>query len=285
MNSKNNYTRWKKSIFIIAIFFLAVLLLPENPVDPWDLFSPRKIAFLILALSVIQLLAELLMAFLGVRAGTVATGLLGGFISSTALTASLARKSKIDSAADNYYLVLTYACGTLAMLLEAMILVIVGSKNFEPKFLVVFAAPLILTLSFIIFQLRKKYSQSALVPTESSDQFVQTLQLTIFILLILSASKVLQHVFGDNGLLVLTFLVSLLEIHGSVIANVQMQESGGISLSFLGHLLAISMAASYISKLIIVIFLGSSQFKKSLLAGTIAMLGAVLLSWFSFRYL
>jgi len=284
MTSKNNYSHWKKSIIVIGVFFLATLLLPENPVDPWELFSLKKIAFLILALTVIQLLAELLRLLLGARAGTVASGLLGGFISSTALTASLARKSRINSPSDNYYHVLTYACGTLAMLLEAMILVLVGSKNFDPKILVIFATPLLLTLSFIVFQLRKNHIQSVLEPTKSTDQFIQTLQLTVFILLILSASKILQTIFGDNGLLVLTFLVSLFEIHGSIIANVQMQDIGVIQLNFLGHLLAISLAASYISKLAIVLFWGSSRFKKSLLTGTTAMLAAVLLSWFSFRY-
>ena len=105
------------------------------------------------------------------------------------------------------------------------------------------------------------------------------LKLSVFIVAILSLSKVFQHLFGQKGLLVITSLVSLFEIHGSIIANVQLHELGTVGVSLLSSLLAISVVASYISKLFLIWTLGSPFFRAQVIKSTLLLFFSLAISW------
>ncbi len=89
----------------------------------------------------------------------------------------------------------------------------------------------------------------------------------------------MQNIFGQSGLLILTFLVSLFEIHGSVIANVQLHDSGAINVGFLRGLLVISVAASYLSKLFLLYTLGSRPLRAQAAKGTGLLFLSLIASW------
>lgn len=114
---------------------------------------------------------------------------------------------------------------------------------------------------------------------------IQVLGAALFSLLgarvgaILSVSKALQKIFGNSGLLVLTFLITLFEIHGSVIANLQLHESGTIDVNFLVGLLAVSIFSSYLSKFFLVSTLGSAQLRKQVFRCTVGLAMSLLASW------
>ena len=91
-------------------------------------------------------------------------------------------------------------------------------------------------------------------------------------------SKLLQMYFGQQGLMVLTFLVSLFEIHGSVISNVQIFESGTINLKVLTSLLTLSIVASYLSKLFLIHTLGHKNLKIKALQSTALLFIALALT-------
>ena len=105
------------------------------------------------------------------------------------------------------------------------------------------------------------------------------LKLAIFIVFILISSKLLQNIFGQTGLLVLTFLVSLFEIHGSIITNVQLYESGTVTIGVLGHLIAISIVASYLSKIFLISTFGNGRLRSSAIMSTTLLFLALSVSW------
>ncbi|MCC6138114.1 MAG: DUF4010 domain-containing protein, partial [Bdellovibrionaceae bacterium] len=131
MQKTKNLERWSQYksglMAVVFIVFLASVmwLLPEGTLDPWGLFSAKKIVKLILSLVVIQTIAEVFVMVLGHRTGVLAAGFLSGLISSTALTVNLARKTKTTSYNLNLGAI-TLLSGTLAMLLEAAALIVIG---------------------------------------------------------------------------------------------------------------------------------------------------------------
>jgi hypothetical protein len=74
-------------------------------------------------------------------------------------------------------------------------------------------------------------------------------------------------------------LVSLFEIHGSVISNVQLHELGGISEFFLSSLLAVSVIASYLSKLFLIWTLGSVPLRSIAIKCTFFLFSTLAISW------
>lgn len=274
---------WMKPTLTLISRALLTWWAPVAPLDPWNLLSPKKITTMILALAMIQAFGSVLAQYLGARTGATLTGFFGGLISSTATTASLAKKSKVSTNHDARDL-LIFLSATGAMLFEGLALVATGTTNVHPSNLIVFVGPILATVAMIVFQYRSISDKSG-TSDSSTFKILPLLKLSIFIAAILSVSKICQNLFGQNGLLVLTSLVSLFEIHGSVIANVQLHESGAVSISFLCSLLAISIISSYLSKLFLISTLGSSELKSRAIKSTIILFLALGASWMFAIYL
>lgn len=167
---------------------------------------------------------------------------------------------------------------TGAMLFEGLAIVTMGTKEVHFSHLLIFIGPILATIGMIVFQYRKEKDR----PTGASPSefhVLPILKLAIFIVFIISVSRIFQKIFGENGLLVLTSLVSLFEIHGSVIANVQLHESGRIAEKFLCSLLAISVVSSYLSKLFLIATLGSPALRTSAVKCTLFLFASLAISW------
>ncbi len=255
-----------------------MIIAPSAPLDPWNLISPKKIVSMILALCVLQAFGSAVASLIGARTGAIVTGFLGGIISSTATTASLARRSKYRSQKNCSSELIVFLSATLAMLFEALILVITGTTNLHLTNLTIFIGPIIATLIMLFFQYQKREESNE--PSQNTDfKILPILQLTFFIVVILSISKTSQILFGEKGLFIVTSLVSLFEIHGSIIANVQMHEMNNITPNLLSSLLAISIFSSYLSKLLLILTLGSRPLKSQATKSIIILFFALAASW------
>ena len=272
--------QWLKAFLYLVILAGAYILAPDLPLDAWGLFNLKKILSMILALSVIHFLGVLLVRTLGLKLGLLFTGLFGGFVSSTATTASLARKSQDLSPEQIQIESITYLSATLAMLSEAIILIAIGTGRFLPQLYLLFVTPVLITLILIVHTYKKFPADepASIKETEPSLSLRPILKLAAFIICILALSKLLQHLLGQNGLMVLTFLVSLFEIHGSLIANIQLHENTSISTEVLATLISLSVLASYLSKMFLIHSMGNPSLKKTTTKWTLMILTAFIAS-------
>lgn len=269
---------WIKPALTLLALAVLVWLSPVAPLDPWNLLSPKKIASMILALAMIQVFGSVMAQYLGTRTGAILTGFFGGLVSSTATTAALARRSKVSHYTSGAREMLTFLSATGAMLFEGMVLIVTGTPEVHFSTLLIFIGPIIATLGMILVQYKKLTNISGAAET-STFQVLPILKLSIFIVAILAVSKIFQNLFGQNGLLILTSLVSLFEIHGSVIANIQLHDAGAVSVNFLCSLLTISIVASYISKIFLISTLGSPALRSHAIKSTLVLFGALAISW------
>lgn len=265
----------------VAAISLLVWLSPAEPIDPWNLLSPRKVATMIFALTLIQVMGTAMARFLGAMAGAILTGFFGGLISSTATTAAMAKRSKNADQQDVSAEILTFLAATAAMLFEGVALLFSGTTKFHFALSIIFLGP-ILTTALLIYRRSNKLGKRSPALELNTFRVLPILKLAAFIIAILVLSKVLQGLFGQTGLIVLTFLVSLFEIHGSVIANVQLHDSGVVGVTLLGGLLSISVLASYLSKLFLIYTIGSNSLRTQATKSTFFLLLSLLASWLIF---
>ena len=233
---------------------------------------------MIFALTFIQVFGSLMAQLLGMRTGALLTGFFGGLVSSTATTASLARKNNTESGAGDSRDMLTFLAATSAMLFEGIALVLIGTTDIHMSVLLIFLGPVFAT-AIMIYMQSKKLTDRRLHSENISFRILPILRLSLFIIAVLLLSKLLQNIFGKSGLMVLTFLVSLFEIHGSIIANVQLHDGGTITANFLGVLLTISIVASCLSKLFLIVTLGSPHLRVQASRSTFILFLSLLVSW------
>ncbi|MBN8541623.1 MAG: DUF4010 domain-containing protein [Deltaproteobacteria bacterium] len=275
-----SYGRWVKAFFVI--FWLAVItvLLPSEPIDPWGLFSPRKVTLLVLVLITIQTLGGILSQALGSRAGSFLSGFVGGVFSSTAVTAQIARNSHNLTDDENRVATLSFLGSILAQMVLALALAIIGSTGHLLDVALLIGLPIIGAALLTVFRSRKVRVLGT-IPNHRDplSDLLGIAKLSLFIIAIIAVSKFLQQEFGQNGLSTLTFLVSLFEVHGSIIANLQLEEHRAIDHAMLRSLISIGLIASLVSKLALGLFLGNRFFKRRIAIWSLFLAMWVLAGW------
>ncbi|WP_374074645.1 DUF4010 domain-containing protein [Bdellovibrio bacteriovorus] len=268
-------------VLVVAIA-LVLVWVPRQSVDPWGLVNPYKILQLILFLSLIQVLSALVMRIFSKRFGGIALGFVGGLISSTAFTASLAKQSHEASEDEVRLLSLSYLSALLGMALEALLLVFLGLTEKHWVLLYIFGAPILMTL-FLIVHRAKTLSHVVFdedpIPTLGVTSL---LTLSLFVAIFLILSKVLQRVLGPYGLYLLTFFVCLFELHGSIIGNVQLHESDVLSVKSLGHLLALGILASYLAKMTLIIVFANEGLRRRVVSYSLKLVLSLAVGWLIF---
>lgn len=275
---KNRF--WPQAGLLLLVLLVLTITLPKDPLDPWKLISLQKISFIMLALASVQILGSIMIHFLGSRVGSVLSGFLGGLISSTVTTAHLAKSSRVSQDPSVKSEILIFLAATLAMLIEGLLLIFLGAGEFVGRPSLLLLGPSV--ISFVLIYLKIKDQKSNFIqkkPWQENVEILPLIKLSAFIIGILSLSKILQNFFGFQALLLLTFLVSLFEVHGSIIANVQLFNNQSLSIHDFGHLLALSVLASYTSKYFIILTLGSAQLKKEVTKLSIILLISLVISW------
>jgi uncharacterized membrane protein (DUF4010 family) len=78
---------------LLIATFIALPLLPDQPIDPWDALNPYKLWLLVILISSLSLVGYVLTRILGQAREAGLTGLTGGLASSTAVTLSFAKQA------------------------------------------------------------------------------------------------------------------------------------------------------------------------------------------------
>lgn len=234
-------------------------ILPSHAVDPWGLLVPSKIAWVVFALSILQIISVILARILGAKLGMALSGFFGGLMSSTATTLSLARSSKTSSEVSTTLLLVALLGSIVAMLLEAVLLVFASGAEIIRHVHWIFVAPFVVCLFLIGLLFSKQRAHIVLQRQKTIIDYQSVVNLTAVIFLILALSKILQQFFGESGVRVLTFLISLFEVHGSLIASSQRVALSEIGEGEFQLLVLLSISASMLSKIGIVILFGNRR--------------------------
>jgi uncharacterized membrane protein (DUF4010 family) len=80
----------------LAVVFVVFPLLPNEPIGPYEIFNPTQAWFLVILVSTISYSGYLLVRFLGAKRGLQLGAILGGLVSTVAVTVSLAQRARED---------------------------------------------------------------------------------------------------------------------------------------------------------------------------------------------
>ncbi|MCX5650223.1 MAG: DUF4010 domain-containing protein [Planctomycetota bacterium] len=113
---------------LIALVVLPVL--PDRDMGPFGAVNPRMAWMLVVLVVSLSLAGYVAQAFLGDRGGTIATGLLGGLVSSTATTVGAARRAREDGLDATAAATALLACAVLPARI-AVLVAVVAQPLFE----------------------------------------------------------------------------------------------------------------------------------------------------------
>ncbi len=198
---------------LLIVAAVALPLLPNNNIGPWEALNPRTIGWLVLLIAGISYIGYFTMRIFGSRIGLLATAIVGGLVSSTAVTVAYGRMARKEKG--NFALLgagISLAAATMAVRL----LIEVGVVN--PALLPWLTVPLgllaivPLVASVIIATRVKQNPSSAQLklnnPVELGAAFGFAVVLSILFVLVRAA----QSWFGNTGIYALSAISGIADV-------------------------------------------------------------------------
>jgi uncharacterized membrane protein (DUF4010 family) len=241
-----------------------------------------KLFEMFLALISIQTLGTYLGQALGPTLGGGFSGLIGGFVSSTAITVEVARNSRqrADDAGLRVEFV-RFLTANLAMLSAAFFVTLLGTEVWSTHVWILYAAPIALNAWTIYRETRLSLAAPDGHPSVSTN-LSANLKLAFLLAVFSTSFFYVRKWFGGASLVGITFVTSFFEVHAVTIANATLAGSGAVTTREFANLVVLSIAASILSKLFIVASAGSARFVKLVGRWLGKLFAASALGWIAF---
>ena len=255
----------------VQFVVMALLILPFLPNEnygPYDVINPREVGLVVLLTSGISIVGYILMKFMGANKGILITGILGGLVSSTAVTWNFSKKSK-----ETPSLSLNYTVGILAaaciMMVRVFFLVFIFNKAMLNGFIlplfVLFASAVGITAYFNKKQLSNTSVNTDIPlgdPLNLKDAFFFGILYTGILILVSYANAE----YGSKGIYISSLISGLTDIDAITIS---VSKLAGNTIDFTTAQIAVLIAtlSNTIVKIGISISAGSKTLKKSIIIG------------------
>lgn len=202
---------------LLIASFIVLPLLPNETIDPWQALNPYKLWLLVILISGLSLVGYVAVRFFGSVKGTMITALTGGLVSSTAITLSFSRSSKIeaDSGAAN-----RLAAGILLswLVMFARVLLIVAAVSVPLMQHVLW--PLVglavlnavFAVGFFLAGHGLRGPSAEAVPVSNPFSLWSAIQFALLFALVLLLVKLVEHYAPGQGLLWLAGLAGLTDV-------------------------------------------------------------------------
>jgi uncharacterized membrane protein (DUF4010 family) len=266
---------------LLALSGAILPFLPREAIDPWGVFVPFNVWLLVILISGLAFIGYFLTKYFGFKGGVPMTAFLGSLVSSTAVTAALAEKSKTIKKTGILAVGIILAMGVMQMrvLLEVFFL---GTDEFRGIFLLVPLAmgvtSLILAyLAFWKFSQNKKEISSVdhEVKVSSPFEILPALKFGLIFVAVLFAITFGKKYLGDLGVYGAALLSGLIDIDAVVLSSMEAVKQGELPVNTAKTAVFLGLLMNSLIKIVYVSILGSKNLTKKIFAGiiTVSLIG------------
>lgn len=263
----------RAALFLLLLGAVVVSLLEDEVIDPWGIFNPHKFGILVLLLATLEFSSYIAVKFLGTRASSLLVGILGGLVSSTAVTLASARAAKQQPAAWRIHARATIAAQA-ASLTQLLLLVAFVSRALAMRALVPVAAAVFAAAILLWWLGRNPEKERPRFELKSPLDIRGVLRLSLLLGALLAAVGAAQRWLGDKGAEAMAFLGGLFELHGVSLATATLEAQGKIPLDSALSSLTLAVFASFVSKILISWFVNRGVFAKALMLSLLGIAAA-----------
>ena len=225
-----------KALARYAVIAGAILpFLPSGHYGPLGAWNPQRLWLVVVLVTGFSFLGYVANRIFGERHGTIATALIGGAYSSTAVTQALAQRLGRQSEAGAEPAGIALATGV--MYLRVPILIAVFATRVLPAICVLLLPAVIVAWAAGFWLYRKAPKSDAPTPPGNPIALLPALGFLVFVAIAAVAAKWAQGEFGQSGIAVLLLIVGSMDVDVAIITL------GGLPVAAIGSLPA-AMAIS-----------------------------------------
>jgi uncharacterized membrane protein (DUF4010 family) len=257
---------------IITAIILPVLPNQSFWPAPFDVLNPYKIWLMVVLISGISFLGYVLVKLVGSQRGVGLTGLMGGLVSSTAVTLSFSQRSQqVEKMAKPFALAITIAWTVMF----ARVLVVVGALNIpllRVVWLPIAAAGLAGLAYGVYLYFAPRFTEETSVDVSNPFELGPAISFGLLYGLILLVSRAAQLYFGDTGLFLSSILSGLADVDAITLSMSELSSSGNVSYSSAAQAIVLATMSNTVVKGSIVLTSGSKALRRAFLPGFLLIL-------------
>lgn len=224
----------RSALLLAAMTFIALPLLPDRAIDPWGALNPHQLWLITILIAAVSFAGYVAVKLVGPSRGVVLAAALGGLVSSTVVTLTLARLARENEAR------LGLLAGSILLaggVMMARVLVLAGVINLPLA--LALAAPL---LGAAVFQalmawllIGREGRSSAVKPAglvhKNPFLLPEVLKFGAILGVVMLAAGIAKNLFGNGGLMVVAGISGLADVDAITmsVANMGGQATAGVA--------------------------------------------------------
>ena len=257
---------------------ISVIILPLLPNEmfgppPLSVINPYKIWLMVVLIAGLNFFGYVLVKALGNEHGLLATGILGGLVSSTAVTLSLSQRSRQEPAMSSAFVLAIVAAWTIMFL---RVVVIVGLVN--SSLAAVLGLPLgSMAVTGVLVSLmlwRRTRSQETGVVTAGANPFElgEAIKFGLLFGVVTVVAKAAEVYLGETGLYLAGAAAGLTDVDAISLSMANLATADAESLQVAARTIVIAVLSNTLMKTGMAVFLGAPALRRTLLLATLLVL-------------
>ena len=273
-----SWAELRSGLLLAAMTFIALPLLPNRTVDPWDSINPYELWLMTILIAGVSFAGYAAVKIAGPKRGLTLAAALGGLLSSTVVTLSLAPLAK-----DNKAHLRLLAGGILAAscVMLPRVLVIAGVINFR---LAIEMAPMLLSATAVMGTIAVGLVRSDHQSPRRKDKgltlanpfdLLQVLRFGALLAAVMLAVALVRRSFGDQGVLWLAFLSGFADVDAITLTVARLGDAPTVA----SQAILLTVATNSVMKAIYAGVTGNIRLGLMVLAGTAAAAVPAFVLW------
>ena len=256
---KISETDFKGIIQLVLIGLVILPMLPNQTYGWYNVLNPYNIWLMVVLISGISLIAYVAYKILGARSGAILSGVLGGFISSTATTVSFSRQTKTQPD--------TVPVAALVILIASTIVfgrILLEIGVVAPNFLPTAAAPLGIVMglmgSLCVLHLLRVEQNRVDQPIHDNPAQLKTALIFggLYALVLLAVAAAKAH-FGAGGMYLVAILSGLTDMDAITLSTAELVKTGRVPTDTGWRIILVAALSNLVFKAGMIALLGSRR--------------------------
>ena len=216
--------------------------LPSGSYGPYGAWNPQKLWLVVVVVTGFSFLGYVANRIFGTRHGTIATAVIGGLYSSTAVTQSLAQRLGSGEAAGAEPAGIALA--SAIMFVRVVVLVALLATRMLVPFVLIVAPALIVATAGGLWLYRRSPRSAGPAPPGNPIALIPALGFVVFVAIAAVAGAWAKGRFGQEGIAALLLIVGTMDVDVAIVT------AGTLSPGAIGSLLgAIALAATILANM------------------------------------
>ncbi len=261
----------------LQLAVISAIILPILPNEsllppPFDVLNPFKIWLMVVFISGINFIGYIAIKIAGPERGTGITGLLGGLVSSTAVTLGFTERSNRESMLAKPFALAIMIAWTVMFVRVLVEVAVLNIELLQYVWLPISVSGIVALLYCVILHLTQKAVDKQGLEFSNPFDLVSAIKFGLLYAAVLLVARAAQLYFGDPGIYLSSLISGLVDVDAITLSLAQLSSSGDVGMHVAANAIVIATIANTFLKGIMVLIGGAVMLRKAILPGYILVL-------------